>query len=77
LPLNDEPAAGLFLFKLTLGSPANRADPVFGQVLKFGAGLDTVIGVPVGGIVHITAYSTDVFLHDGFLLSGFSLFIEN
>ena len=50
-------------FKLIFAHAANRADPVFGNILPLGARLHAVIGVASRLIVDVPANSSDIFLH--------------
>ena len=60
-------------FKLIFAHAANRADPVFGNILPLGARLHAVIGVASRLIVDVPANSADIFLQTSiyfFFLSG-------
>lgn len=58
-----------FLFKITLGCAAHRANPVLGEVLEFRSGGDAVVGVTDRGVVNITANRAYVSIHSlSFLL---------
>jgi len=55
---------GLCLFKFVLVRATDRADPVVGQILESGAGLNTIGGITGFGVIFISADKTSVFFHD-------------
>jgi hypothetical protein len=58
---------GLWMESVLIGA-AFRADPVIGKIFESGPGFDIAVGVSHLGIIHVTAYFTDILLHF-FLLS--------
>ena len=55
---------GLLRFaELVFANAAQGAYPVFGQSIKSGARLDSVIRIAYGGIVHITANVANILIH--------------
>ena len=66
----DLPPIHLSLFlKFFLANAAQRANKVFRQVLKLGAGSDSVFRVTQVFFVNITANAANVFLHNSFSFS--------
>lgn len=54
----------LFLrFELVFLSSAYRAYPVIGEVGESSSGIDTVVRISYGRIIHPSAYSTYIFFH--------------
>jgi hypothetical protein len=72
----------LFGRKIGLGSPANRADPIRGQIFKRSPRLDPAFRIAHCGVINIATNIADVLFHILFsfrilLSSRTALFIEN
>jgi hypothetical protein len=62
------PILDLFLFELRLIRSTYGTGPFIRDILKLGAWGDAVIGISVGGIIDIATDSTNVSIHNHFLL---------
>ena len=51
---------GLFCYKIFFCCSAERANPIFRQIVELGAGLYSVVGIAFGGVVLISANFTSV-----------------
>jgi hypothetical protein len=56
--------ANLLFVKFFLGSTADGAAPVIGKIFKFRSRIDVIVRVAVGRVIHITARSTYISVHN-------------
>ena len=62
-PIEHARCQSLFLLKIILADTAERADPILRQILKCRSLIDSVIRITHFGIINISAYRANVFIH--------------
>jgi hypothetical protein len=53
----------LRFIKIVNPGPAHRANPVRRQIFEGGAWFNPALRISIGGVVDVSAHTTDIFLH--------------